>query len=138
MPQAIASEIANYTREPAAVVLDRMARGKDEFTQRWMQLGVNVTDRAQVEAFYNQQFVEAYELADWHAGRTNGTPPLSYAHAAHVARTRHLKAALDFGSGIGTTESRSMMLLVGCASVRTIRSGFEVSKPTTAAAVARN
>jgi len=102
MPQAIASEIANYTREPAAVVLDRMARGKDEFTQRWMQLGVNVTDRAQVEAFYNQQFVEAYELADWHAGRTNGTPPLSYAHAAHVARTRHLKAALDFGSGIGT------------------------------------
>lgn len=102
MPRAIASEIGSYTGESVPVVLDRMARGKDEFSRRWVQLGVNPSDPAQVEAFYDEQFVEAYELADWHAGRTNGEPPLSYPHAAFVARSRGLRAALDFGSGIGT------------------------------------
>jgi len=112
MVEAISTEIAAYTGESPSAVLAHMARGKDEFAQLWRDARINPANTADVEAFYEKQFVEAYELADWHSGRTNGFPPLSYAHAAHIAASRRLARALDFGSGIGT--GALCLLQAGC------------------------
>lgn len=102
MVEAMASELAAFTGQSVPEVLECMSAAHKEFTELWHQRGINPADSGQVESFYSNQFVEAYELADWHCGRANGYPPLSYAHAAYVARERGLKRALDFGSGIGT------------------------------------
>ena len=102
MPEAIAGEIASYTGEPVAVVLEKMATGTEDLKRLWLETRINPSDAESVASFYRDQFVEAYELANWHCGRTNGEPPLSYAHAALFAREKGLRRALDFGSGIGT------------------------------------
>src|SRR5437773_2642290 len=101
LAQAIAADIAAYTGEAVDVVLTKMATGKDDLKRLWEDQGIDQSDENRVVTFYRDQFVEAYELADWHCGRTNGTCPLSYAHAALFARRRRLTRALDFGSGIG-------------------------------------
>jgi ubiquinone/menaquinone biosynthesis C-methylase UbiE len=102
LPTAIATDLAAYTGEAVDVVLAKMARGKLDFKRLWQKAGVSVDDSASVAAFYKDQFVEAYELANWHAGLENGEPPLGYALAASLARTSGGTRALDFGSGIGT------------------------------------
>jgi len=102
LPIAIATELSSYTGQRVDDVLECMANGKEDLVRLWEQRRVDPSDPSQVTAFYKDQFVEAYELADWHCGRTNGHPPLSYPHAARVAKQRGLRTALDFGSGIGT------------------------------------
>jgi SAM-dependent methyltransferase len=102
MPEAIAAEIGAYRSEPPAVVLARMEAGKDDLRDLWNSQAIDPANARQVAAFYRDHFVEAYELANWHAGRTNGRPPLHYAVAAWVASRLKLRRALDFGSGIGT------------------------------------
>jgi SAM-dependent methyltransferase len=102
LPQAIASDIASYTAEPIDVVLRKMTSGTDDFRRLWQNSAVNTADSTSVAAFYRDQFTEAYELANWHCGRTTGTPPLNYARAARFARRRGLRRVLDFGSGIGS------------------------------------
>jgi 2-polyprenyl-3-methyl-5-hydroxy-6-metoxy-1,4-benzoquinol methylase len=102
MSLAIASEIASYTGESVGSVLERMARGKDDLSRLWVESQIDPADAARVAAFYRDQFVEAYELAEWHSGRMNGHTPLNYAHAGMLAKTKGLRRALDFGSGIGT------------------------------------
>jgi 2-polyprenyl-3-methyl-5-hydroxy-6-metoxy-1,4-benzoquinol methylase len=112
MPEAIAGDIAAFTREPRAQVLQQMARGTKALKELWESHRIDISSPDQVERFYRDQFVEAYELANWHCGRTNGVPPLNYAHAALLARERGLARVLDFGSGIG---SGSLALAsVGC------------------------
>lgn len=112
MVEAIAAELAAYTGEPIPVVLECMASGTDEFKQLWNASRIDPKDSVAVAAFYRDQFVEAYELADWHCGRANGYVPLSYAHATHLARSKRRTRALDFGSGIGT--GALCLLQVGC------------------------
>jgi 2-polyprenyl-3-methyl-5-hydroxy-6-metoxy-1,4-benzoquinol methylase len=112
MPEAIAGEIASYTRETAEQVLLKMQRGTQDLKQLWTSQQIDVTDAGDVERFYRDQFVEAYELANWHCGRTNGTPPLNYAFAALLARHDGLFRVLDFGSGIGT--GSIALASVGC------------------------
>ena len=102
MAEALAEDIAAHTGEPPGLVLERMARGKQDFRLEWEQSGIDPTDASSVAHFYREQLVEAYELAEWHSGRLNGHPPLNYAHAAYLARTKKLSRVLDFGSGIGT------------------------------------
>lgn len=102
MPEAIAAEISAYTHEPVGEVLRKMEHGVEDFRQLWESTSVNPSDPAAVEQFYRTQFVEAYELANWHSGRGKGGVPLRYAWATEFARTRGLKRVLDFGSGIGT------------------------------------
>lgn len=109
---AIADEISAYTGESRDVVLGRMASGKDDLKTLWLAQGVDPENRAQVQAFYEDQFVEAYELANWHCGDTNGEPPLSYAKAALFARDQKVRRVLDFGSGIGT--GSLALASVGC------------------------
>lgn len=102
MPKAIASELASFTGEPVEEVLRKMASGKDDLKRLWQDSAVRVSDPLSVASFYRSQIVEAYELADWHSGRTNGTPPPNYAKAALFAQNNGLIRVLDFGSGIGT------------------------------------
>ncbi len=102
MPAAIAGELASYTDESVEEVLRKMDSGKDDLKKLWEDSAINPEDPASVASFYRNQMVEAYELANWHCGRTNGTPPLNYAKAALFARAHGLVRALDFGSGIGT------------------------------------
>lgn len=102
LTEAVAADLASFTGEPLTEVLRKMAGGKDAFRELWEQAGVNPANPEAVAGFYRDQFVEAYELADWHCGRTNGEPPLNYARAAWLARHRGLHRALDFGSGIGS------------------------------------
>lgn len=102
MPDGIAADIASYTGEPVSVVLEKMSRAKHELKRLWEETSVDTSDAASVRSFYRDQFVEAYELADWHCGRENGVPPLNYAGAALFARRKGLCRVLDFGSGIGT------------------------------------
>jgi 2-polyprenyl-3-methyl-5-hydroxy-6-metoxy-1,4-benzoquinol methylase len=102
MAEAIAGELASYTGQPVDQVLALMERGTHDFEQLWRAAGIDPTNRGAVEEFYRRQFVEAYELANWHCGRTNGEPPLNYAHVAHVAKAKGFRRALDYGSGIGT------------------------------------
>jgi SAM-dependent methyltransferase len=102
MPEAIAEDIASFTGETIGEVLVKMERGKVSLKELWDQSGIDVSDPESIASFYRDQFVEAYELADWHSGRTNGVPPLNYARAALFARKNGLSRALDFGSGIGT------------------------------------
>jgi 2-polyprenyl-3-methyl-5-hydroxy-6-metoxy-1,4-benzoquinol methylase len=99
---AIAGDIASFTGEPIEVVVRKMASGKDDFKELWLEGQVNADDASSVTSFYREQFTEAYELADWHCGRLNGTPPLNYARAALFAQRNGLRRVLDFGSGIGT------------------------------------
>lgn len=112
MQEAIAREISSYTGEPVSNVLEKMATGKDEFKQLWQRSMIDISDSKTVEGFYEDQFVEAYELADWHCGRTNGVPPLSYARAALFAQGNGLRRVLDFGCGIGT--GSLCLASVGC------------------------
>jgi 2-polyprenyl-3-methyl-5-hydroxy-6-metoxy-1,4-benzoquinol methylase len=112
MPEGIASDLAAFTGEPVPVVLSRMANGKMALKQLWLERGIDPRNVDQVEAFYREQMVEAYELADWHCGRTNGEPPLRYAFAALFAQRFGLVRALDFGSGIGT--GSVALASVGC------------------------
>lgn len=102
MPAAIAGELASYTGETVEEVLRKMDTGKDDLKKLWEESAINPEDPASVASFYRNQTVEAYELANWHCGRTNGTPPLNYARAALFARGKGLARTLDFGSGIGT------------------------------------
>ena len=102
MPEAIAGEISSYTHEPVDEVLRKMQRGKEDFRQLWETSDIDTANPTAIEKFYEGQFVEAYELADWHCGRANGVPPLRYAWAAKFAVARRLTRVLDFGSGIGT------------------------------------
>jgi SAM-dependent methyltransferase len=102
MADAIAGDIAAYTGESVSIVLSKMATGKTDLKTLWEQSKPNVSDTPSVEDFYYNQFVEAYELANWHCGREDGHPPLSYAYAAKFAQENHLNRVLDFGSGIGT------------------------------------
>jgi SAM-dependent methyltransferase len=112
MPEALAEELAAYTGEGVELVLGKMERGAEELKQLWIASRIDPNDPASVVSFYRDQFVEAYELADWHSGRTNGVPPLNYARAALFAQQKGLRRALDFGSGIG---SGSLALAsVGC------------------------
>ncbi len=112
MPEGIASDLAAFTGEPVPLVLEKMANGKAELKQLWLRQHIDSHDHDQVEAFYRDQMVEAYELADWHSGRTNGDPPLRYAFAALFAQRFGLKRVLDFGSGIGT--GSVALASVGC------------------------
>lgn len=112
MPEAIATDIASYTGEDREQVLLKMERGTEDLKQLWTSQRIDVCNPAEVERFYRDQFVEAYELANWHCGRTNGTPPLNYAFAALVARSDGLFRVLDFGSGIGT--GSIALASVGC------------------------
>ena len=98
---ALASELAAFSHESIDVVLFRMRTAQEAFNEHWRRSQVNVTDADSVAAFYRDQFVEAYELANWHAGGS-GPLPLNYARAAHLARTFGWRRALDFGSGIGS------------------------------------
>jgi len=100
--EAIARDLASFTGEPVEDVLCKMSEGRDRFKELWQETSVDPGDPASVSAFYREQFVEAYELADWHCGRANGTPPLNYARVALFAQKNGLKRVLDFGSGIGT------------------------------------
>jgi 2-polyprenyl-3-methyl-5-hydroxy-6-metoxy-1,4-benzoquinol methylase len=102
MPAAIAGELASYTGESVEEVLRKMDSGKDDLKKLWEESAINAEDSASVVSFYRNQIVEAYELANWHCGRTNGNPPLNYARAALFARANGLVRALDFGSGVGT------------------------------------
>jgi 2-polyprenyl-3-methyl-5-hydroxy-6-metoxy-1,4-benzoquinol methylase len=102
LSQALAAELASFTGEPVNVVLQRMSTGLQEFKQLWDSQNVNVADPSAVQEFYREQFVEAYELANWHSGEATGEVPLNYPHAALFAKKNGLRRALDFGSGIGT------------------------------------
>lgn len=102
MPESIAGEIASYTGEPLVDVLQKMETGMHDLKKMWEGSEIDRTDPESVASFYRDQFVEAYELANWHCGRTNGEVPLNYAYAALFAKARGLKRALDYGAGIGT------------------------------------
>jgi SAM-dependent methyltransferase len=99
---AIAAEIASYTSESADAVQNRMRSAAADFNACWLRSGVDSNDGQQVAAFYRDQFVEAYELAYWHAGGHEGELPLNYARAALLARMNGWTRALDFGCGIGS------------------------------------
>jgi len=112
MPEAIAKDISSYTNEPIDLVLQKMETGKEDLKRLWDTLCINKSDPNCVEMFYKYQFIEAYDLANWHCGRENGIPPLNYAYAAKFAQRKNLNRVLDFGSGIGTG---SMCLAsIGC------------------------
>ncbi len=102
MPNAIASEIGGFTDEPTERVLAKMATGGEDFKALWLSQQIDRQDARQVSHFYEEQFVEAYELAEWHCGRLNGEPPLNYAFAALLAKHLGLTRVLDFGPGIGS------------------------------------
>lgn len=100
--EAIADDIASYTGETVDVVLSRMATGANDFKALWESAGVDVDRPGSVAEFYRDQLVEAYELAQWHSGRTTGQFPLNYARAATFAEELGAESILDFGSGIGS------------------------------------
>jgi 2-polyprenyl-3-methyl-5-hydroxy-6-metoxy-1,4-benzoquinol methylase len=100
--EAIAEEIAGYTGEPLELVLEKMASGMQDLKDLWLRSRIEADDASSVASFYRDQFVEAYELANWHCGRTFSTPPLNYARAAMFAERNGLRHVLDFGSGIGS------------------------------------
>lgn len=102
LAHALAGDIASFTRESVDTVLSRMATGLQDFKKLWAAAEVNVHDSQSVKDFYKDQFVEAYELAQWHCGRTTGQVPMNYARAAAYAGEIRAEKILDFGSGIGS------------------------------------
>lgn len=93
-------------------MLAQMSRGPADFKALWLSQNIDASCPDALTAFYRDQFVEAYELAHWHAGLLSGQPPLHYPWASAVARHLRMVRALDFGSGIG---SGSLCLAsVGC------------------------
>lgn len=100
--EAIAEDIASYTHETVDVVIGRMATGAMDFKALWETSAIDVNNPRSVAEFYRDQLVEAYELAQWHSGRTTGQFPLNYARAATFAEEIGAKKILDFGSGIGS------------------------------------
>jgi 2-polyprenyl-3-methyl-5-hydroxy-6-metoxy-1,4-benzoquinol methylase len=101
MLDALAEDLASFTHEPVDVVRAKMSTGCEDFKALWCAQSIDTRDRAEVQRFYEEQFVEAYELAYWHGGGLAHFP-LNYACAGLFARRLGLKRALDFGSGIGT------------------------------------
>jgi 2-polyprenyl-3-methyl-5-hydroxy-6-metoxy-1,4-benzoquinol methylase len=102
MPEAIARDIGSLTGETVAEVLEAMKTGNQDFKRAWEAARIDLNNHQQIEESYANQFVEAYGLANWHAGTGKGPIPVSYAFAAQFAREQNLKRILDFGSGIGT------------------------------------
>jgi len=99
---AVATDLSTFTGESVATVLERMAHGMRDFKESWERSNVDVRNPQSVKEFYRDQVVEAYELADWHCGRTTGQMPLNYARAATFAKEIGAKTILDFGCGIGS------------------------------------
>jgi 2-polyprenyl-3-methyl-5-hydroxy-6-metoxy-1,4-benzoquinol methylase len=114
LPIAIATDLSSFTGETVETVMERMARGMDDFKQQWERSAIDVRDPESVAAFYRDQIVEAYELAQWHCGLATGHVPLNYARAALFAQELGAKSILDFGCGIG---SGSLALLATGAEV---------------------
>lgn len=112
LQRALAEDLASFSGESVADVSRKMERGKEDLKRLWEGSAIDIADAGQVEAFYREQFVEAYELAYWHSGLLNGYPPLNYPFAALFARQLGLRKALDFGSGIGT--GSLCLASVGC------------------------
>jgi 2-polyprenyl-3-methyl-5-hydroxy-6-metoxy-1,4-benzoquinol methylase len=99
---AVADDIASYTGESREAALAKMRTGLDDLRRLWEERRIDLADPKSIEAFYHEQFVEAYELAHWHAGGTPDGIPLNYGRAALFARTEGCRRVLDFGSGIGS------------------------------------
>ena len=102
LPIAIATDLSTFTGEPVDTVMQRMAHGMSDFKEQWERSNIDVGNPESVAAFYRDQVVEAYELADWHCGRATGQLPLNYARAATFARQIGAARILDFGCGIGS------------------------------------
>jgi len=102
LAEGIADDLASFTGESVETVLARMSTGMEDFKQLWQNTDVNPSDPGSVAEFYRDQFVEAYELAQWHCGRTTGQLPLNYARATAFATEIGATRILDFGSGIGS------------------------------------
>jgi len=98
----VAMELAAFTGEPIEQVERKMQSAWSDFNDLWHTAHVDTADEKSVANFYRDQFVEAYELAHWHAGETFGSFPLNYAKAALHAKRLGLRRALDFGAGIGS------------------------------------
>src|SRR4051794_27208171 len=64
--EAVADDIGAYTAEPRAEVLAKMREGVESFKQLWLTNKPDASNAEAVAEFYRDQFVEAYELADWH------------------------------------------------------------------------
>ncbi len=112
LTNAIAADIASWTHEPVPAVLQKMETGLQDFSSHWSTAGVDRLDSGRIEDFYRDQFIEAYDLANWHGGRTTGSPPLSYAWAAQFIHQNNLNRVLDFGSGIGS--GVLLITVIGC------------------------
>jgi 2-polyprenyl-3-methyl-5-hydroxy-6-metoxy-1,4-benzoquinol methylase len=100
LANAIAADLASYTRESVDDVRSKMATGENDLKILWEQIKPDISNSESVASFYRDQFIEAYELAHWHAGGL-GEPPLTYAYAAKFAADKGLTRVLDYGSGIG-------------------------------------
>lgn len=94
--------------------INKMMSAKAEFEESWIQEELSPeSPPSAIESFYRNQFLEAYVLANWHAGITNDRTPLIYPMAVHHAKHLHLRHVLDYGNGIGS--GALCMALVDCS-----------------------
>ncbi len=98
-----AVEAADYFGIPREEAERRLARGREALAERWRALGPDPRSATAVEAFYDAQDEEAFELLDYHrrASPRSARGPLKYAFALDIARAAGARRVLDLGSGVG-------------------------------------
>lgn len=104
LEDSTAVEAAEWFRIPREEAERRLAGGRDALAERWCALAPDPGSAAAVEAFYDAQDEEAFELLDYHrrASPRSARGPLKYAFALDVARAAGARRVLDIGSGVGS------------------------------------
>jgi 2-polyprenyl-3-methyl-5-hydroxy-6-metoxy-1,4-benzoquinol methylase len=93
-------EVADYYNLTDLTEVERLCSGAvDAMRHEWEQQ-IDPHQRASIESFY-QSATMIYDLMGWHSLRDD-TAPLAYVLGLEIARERHVKSCLDFGSGVGS------------------------------------
>lgn len=97
--RGLVAELAAYLGQPEALVEARCRGGAAELARAWAEAAP--ARPAQIAAFYRGADAYLYDLTWWHA-LADDESALAQVEALEVAQAHHARAALDFGSGIGS------------------------------------
>jgi 2-polyprenyl-3-methyl-5-hydroxy-6-metoxy-1,4-benzoquinol methylase len=93
-------EVAVYYGMTSLSDVERLCAGAVEAMRNEWERQVDPRQRKSIEGFY-QSATMIYDLMGWHSLQDD-TGPLAYVLGLEIARERHIRDCLDFGSGVGS------------------------------------
>lgn len=100
LESSLVSELAEYVGKTEEEVRRRCRSATEDLARVWNETSPSTPEK--VERFYRDGDLYLYDLTRWHSLTEDDSAALSQVEAAEVAESHHARAALDFGSGIGS------------------------------------